>query len=149
MGNNKSTRRAADVVAEARTWLGTRWQHQARVKGVACDCAGLVIGVARECGIVNLGFDVNGYAHYPDGETLERHCGTYMTRLQTAQIAPGDVILMRFEGEPQHLGIAGNYVHGGLSIIHSYAVARKVVEHAIDDVWAKRIVAGYRMPGVE
>ena len=33
------------IVAEAREWIGTAWQHQASLKGVACDCVGLVRGV--------------------------------------------------------------------------------------------------------
>ena len=36
-----------DIVTEARTWVRTPYHHQARLKGVGVDCAGLVIGVAR------------------------------------------------------------------------------------------------------
>ena len=36
-----------DVVRMARTWLGTPYHHQGRVKGAGVDCGGLVIGVAR------------------------------------------------------------------------------------------------------
>ena len=43
-----------EVVCEARTWLGTPFHHQARAKGEACDCAGLVIGVARALGVGGL-----------------------------------------------------------------------------------------------
>ena len=35
------------VVAEARSWIGTPYQHQASLKGVGCDCLGLVRGVWR------------------------------------------------------------------------------------------------------
>ena len=35
-----------DVVKEARTWIGTPFVHQGRTKGLACDCLGLMIGVA-------------------------------------------------------------------------------------------------------
>lgn len=38
---------AAPIVAEALTWLGTPYRHQASVKGVGCDCLGLVRGVWR------------------------------------------------------------------------------------------------------
>jgi cell wall-associated NlpC family hydrolase len=33
------------IVAEARTWIGTPYRHQASLKGVGCDCLGLVRGV--------------------------------------------------------------------------------------------------------
>ena len=39
----------AAIVAEARAWIGTRYCHQASVKGVGCDCLGLVRGVWRAC----------------------------------------------------------------------------------------------------
>ena len=37
-----------DIVNEAKSWVGTKWQHQQALKGVACDCAGLVRGVYYE-----------------------------------------------------------------------------------------------------
>ncbi len=37
----------SDVVRTARTWLGTPYHHQGRLKGVGVDCAGLLIGVAQ------------------------------------------------------------------------------------------------------
>lgn len=38
---------AAEVIAEARGWIGTPYRHQGRRKGVGCDCLGLLIGVWR------------------------------------------------------------------------------------------------------
>jgi hypothetical protein len=35
------------IVAEARSWIGTPYHHQASVKHVGCDCLGLVRGVWR------------------------------------------------------------------------------------------------------
>ena len=37
----------AAIVAEALAWLGTPYRHQASLKGVGCDCLGLVRGVWR------------------------------------------------------------------------------------------------------
>jgi NlpC/P60 family putative phage cell wall peptidase len=45
MSNSPIT--ADSVVAEARSWIGTPYQHQASLKGVGCDCLGLVRGVWR------------------------------------------------------------------------------------------------------
>lgn len=39
----------AAIVAEARSWLGTPYRHQASLKGVGCDCLGLVRGIWRAC----------------------------------------------------------------------------------------------------
>jgi NlpC/P60 family putative phage cell wall peptidase len=38
----------ADVLAIARTWIGTPYRHQGAVKGVGCDCLGLIRGIWRE-----------------------------------------------------------------------------------------------------
>ena len=40
--------RRTDIVAAARTWIGTPYRHQASLKGVGCDCLGLLRGVWRE-----------------------------------------------------------------------------------------------------
>lgn len=39
---------AERVVSIARGWIGTPYHHQASVKGVGCDCLGLVRGVYAE-----------------------------------------------------------------------------------------------------
>lgn len=35
------------IIAEARAWIGTPYRHQGSLKGVGCDCLGLVCGVWR------------------------------------------------------------------------------------------------------
>lgn len=140
-----------EVVAEARDWLGTKYVHQHRIKGHAVDCAGLVIGVARACGIVAPDFDVNGYERIPDGKSLLALCDRFMTRIPTAQVQPGDVMVFAFDQYPGHLGIVGDYP-GGVSIIQALGTSDgkgKVVEsrHLVGRKgW--RAVQGYAMPGV-
>ena len=41
------TREREQVVAEARSWLGTPFQHQQALKGVGVDCLTLIIAVYR------------------------------------------------------------------------------------------------------
>jgi len=40
-----ATPRAHEIISCARSWIGTRFQHQARLRGVGADCWGLVLGV--------------------------------------------------------------------------------------------------------
>ena len=40
--------RRAAIVAAARSWIGTPYRHQASLKGVGCDCLGLLRGVWRD-----------------------------------------------------------------------------------------------------
>lgn len=135
----------ADVVMEARSWLGTRFHHQGRLKSVGCDCAGLVVGVAQALGLSE--FDKTDYSRLPDGEMLRAVCDANMTGIAITDVQPGDVLLFKFDQFPQHLAIVGDYPAGGLSLIHAFAPSRKVVEVRLDDVWQQRVVAAYRLIG--
>ncbi|KVN08205.1 hypothetical protein WT09_30750 [Burkholderia stagnalis] len=130
------------MVDEARTWLGTRWCHQGRLKGVAVDCAGLVVCVTRAVGLEAQ--DVDGYSRRPDGSLLD------VVRSQTLPVPPGaedagDVVIFQWNNDPYHLAL----LTGKNSIIHAYAINRAVVEHDIDARWRAAIVGFRRIPGVE
>ena len=47
------------VIAEARSWIGTPYRHQASLKGVGCDCLGLVRGVWRALQKIPYGTTIN------------------------------------------------------------------------------------------
>ncbi|HOF29449.1 MAG TPA: hypothetical protein PK441_01275 [Burkholderiaceae bacterium] len=141
---------AADIVAEARSMVGTRFQHQARLPGVAIDCAGVVICVARNLGIVPPCFDVTAYPREADGVSLLRWCRQYMTQVEQADMQPGDVVAVVYDEHPGHLGIACDYVHGGLSIVHASSVpgTMRVVETRLLFSQRMRFAAAFRLPGV-
>src|SRR5271154_4450439 len=39
------------IASTAASWIGTPFVHQASLKGVGCDCVGLVAGVANDLGM--------------------------------------------------------------------------------------------------
>ena len=57
---------------------------------------------------------------------------------------PGDILLARFNGEPQHLAILTD--EG--TIIHAYEPVGRCCEHLMTPGWAWRIVRVYRFIGV-
>ena len=128
------------VVRAAREWLGTPWHHQGRVKGVGVDCVGVVIGVARDLGLST--FDVTGYARRPAEGEVASGCWQHLAPVAAA--FPGDVLLFEVDGQPQHLGFATD-----IGLLHAYAPMRRVVEHRLDDNWRGKIVAAFRLPGVD
>jgi hypothetical protein len=67
-------------------------------------------------------------------------CGEHLVSKPVVEIAPGDVLLMRFTRHPQHLAIAGDR-GAPFSLIHAYADAGVCVEHGVDAKWLRRIVA--------
>jgi cell wall-associated NlpC family hydrolase len=126
---------AQGFVQAARAWVGTPFVHQGRAKGVGADCGGLVVGAAREAGLCVQ--DVTGYGREPHRGMLQRILLRQF--LVVREPAPGDLLLMRFAAEPQHLAILA-----GSSIIHAYEHHGRVIEHRYADVWRARTVAAYR-----
>lgn len=145
----------ADVVAAARDWIGTPYIHQHRMKGHGVDCVGLVIGVARELGLVAPDFDVTGYPASPDGKSLLELCDKFMRRLPALDLLePGHVLVYQFHAKlgPQHMGIVGDYLHGGLSLIQALGTSDnkgRVIEWNLARPrknW--KPIRGYAIPGV-
>lgn len=139
----------ARIVQEARNWIDSPFHHQGRLKGVGVDCAGLVIGIARELGIVAPDFNVAAYPRSPDGETLMHLAEIHLTPIAEADMQPGDVIVVAVDREPQHIGVLGDYRHGGLSIIHAASNAGFVIETRLMFNRTLRFVAAFSFPEVE
>jgi cell wall-associated NlpC family hydrolase len=130
----------AAVVAAARGWLGTRWQHQGRSReGV--DCVGLIVLVRRE--VFGCSFDVEGYPRIATDETMQETCDQMLVRV--AEPEPGDVVVMSWDRQ-RHIAIVGDYAFGGLSLIHAAILSRKVIETRLDDKNRERIMGAWRMP---
>lgn len=135
--------KADDIITAARECLGTPFQHQARVPGVALDCAGVFVHVCGAMGLPVL--DERGYGRLPYRGLLEQCIARqpFLTEVPRDQMQAGDVLLMRFDGAPQHIAI-----HAGATVIHAYEAIGRVVEHRLADVWRARVVRVYRFEGV-
>lgn len=131
------------VIDSARAMIGTPFLHQGRIPGVALDCAGLVVAVARQLGFDPV--DVAGYSRTPFHGQLESHVAAQscLEEVPLPQIAPGAIVVMRFTKEPQHLAI-----YAGDTIIHSYETVGQVCEHALSSAWRARIVRAFCFVGV-
>lgn len=131
----------ANIIQEARTWIGTPFKHQGRVKGIGVDCVGLIIGIAKAFNLSD--FDITHYSRLPDGFLMQSLLDLHLQPINKASIQAGDILLMRFEHEPQHLAIVSD-----IGIIHAYAQVRRCVEHRLDDLWRSRIVSAYAFPSL-
>lgn len=135
------------IVSEARSWIGTKFRHQGRTKGIGCDCAGVLVGIAK---IINMKLiDMRGYGRTPFGGQLKKTMDEQFDPVLISHVCPGDILLLRVRKEPQHLAIVADYKYGGLSIIHSTSDIGRVVEHRFDVAVKKKIVAAYKFPGVD
>lgn len=135
------------VLAVADSWIGTPYRHQACLKGVGCDCLGLVRGIWREL-----------YGDEPElpppyardwaergGEdrlmaAAERH---FQPVASMAQALPGDMLLFRWRPEfaAKHVGILADADH----FIHAYEAA-SVLRSALVPSWRRRIAGVFRFP---
>lgn len=136
------------ILAEARDWIGTPYQHQASVKGAGCDCLGLVRGVWRAL----YGDEPEAAPPYtPDwaeraaGETLYAAAHRRLDELALAHAAPGDVLLFRMHAEApmKHCAILDEEAR----IIHAYW-GRAVVRSRFAPWWRARCAAAFSFPDV-
>jgi NlpC/P60 family putative phage cell wall peptidase len=138
----------ARIVAEARAWIGTPYRHQASVKGIGCDCLGLVRGVWREV----IGEEPERPPPYaPDWaearreETLAGAAHRHLVPVAPAAAGPGDVVLFRWrEGcVAKHAAI----ISAPGRMIHAHDGAA-VCEVALAPWWRRRLAFAFRFPGV-
>ena len=136
-----------EVVTAARGWIGTPYRHQASLRGVGCDCLGLVRGVWRDC----MGAEPEeAPAYSPDWaeagglETLADAAGRHFLRVDDLKFEEGDVVLFRWKPHlpAKHAGIAT----GQTTMIHAQdGVA--VSEVALSRWWMRRVAFVFRFPG--
>lgn len=138
-----------NIVDTAREWLDTPFHHQARLKGIGVDCVGLVICVSKELGLLPPDFNITAYPRLPDGRSFLFHADAHMSRIPKEDMQPGDAVVVSYSGDPQHIGILGNYRHGGLSIIHASSEAKRVIETRLMFSQHMTFVGAYSLPGVK
>lgn len=139
-----------DILTAARAELDTPFRHQGRTPGWALDCAGLVVQVAAALGLDYA--DQQGYSRHPSDGLLESALDGQpcLERIALADMQAGDVLLMKFASDPQHLAIHAGWsaVYQAEGIIHAWLLVKKVCEHVLTDEWRGRIVRVYRFRGV-
>jgi NlpC/P60 family putative phage cell wall peptidase len=107
------------IIAEARDWLGTPYHHQASVKGVGCDCLGLVRGVWLA--LVGIECETppaysRDWAEASGSETLLDAASRHLTPKAALDLQPGDIVVFRVRSAmpAKHIGILvtpGTFVH--------------------------------------
>jgi NlpC/P60 family putative phage cell wall peptidase len=135
-----------EVVAAARGWIGTPYRHQASLRGVGCDCLGLVRGVWREV----MGDEPEAVPAYsPDWaeasgeEALAGAALRHLILVEGVAFQAGDVVLFRWKPHlpAKHAGIAT----GEASMVHAQdGVA--VSEVALSGWWLRRVAGVFRFP---
>lgn len=144
------------IVASARSWIGTRFHHQGRLKKTdthkgGVDCLGVLVGVARELELKDKSgstllwqADDTRYDHYPDGEYFSNRLRQLLQPIELTELASGDIVLFTMDGNPQHVAIVATS-GGNMSIIHAYAQCRCVTETFLDAYWRSKLTEAFRV----
>jgi NlpC/P60 family putative phage cell wall peptidase len=138
----------AEVVAAARGWLGTPYRHQASLKGVGCDCLGLLRGVWREVQgpepEAPPPYAADG-ASLRSGMTLQLAAERHLLRVQHSAFDAGDVLLFRWRQHlaPAHVGIAT----GASTMVHAQD-GHAVSEISLNGWWLRHLAGVYCFPTV-
>ncbi len=160
----------ARIVTAARGWLGTPYHDQASVRGVGCDCLGLIRGVWREV-VGPEPMPVPPYSRdwgeAGPHEVLAEAARAAMIEIDVADARTGDVVLFRMRAGAiaKHAGILTPGGRGARShrsgrphrstrpyrsgrphrFIHAYE-RTGVIEEALTDPWRRRIAFAFRFP---
>lgn len=138
---------ADDIIALARSWIGTPYQHQAAVRGAGTDCLGLIRGVW--IGLYGAEpEDVPAYtADWSEPQGEEALWAAALRHLRPVTVAAsGQVLLFRMRdgAVAKHLGIAA-VADGQPTFIHAYS-GHGVTESPLSAPWARRIAARFEFP---
>jgi hypothetical protein len=68
----------SQIVAKAKSFIGTPWKHQGRTRR-SVDCVGLVVAIADELGVLPPDLEIPPYRRVPDG-SLEWYFRKHMDR---------------------------------------------------------------------
>lgn len=138
----------ADIIREARSWLGTRWVHGQAVKGHGTDCVGFIIQLGKAFNWIPQDYKPPVYSCQ---HALHRNTSLLLDELAkfAFPIASLSSVVQRTEGErhgplacevgsilafqyERTAGHAGIYI-GNNRFIHAYMPKRRVEEASLTD----------------
>lgn len=137
-----------DIVATARSWLGTPYRHQASLKGAGADCLGLVRGVW--CEIYGTEPEApppytRDWAEATGLETMIAAADQHFNTVEVSAALPGDVLVFRLRAGcvAKHAAILTTpcmFLHAMEGCFAS--------EVPLSPWWRRRIARVFSFPGV-
>jgi NlpC/P60 family putative phage cell wall peptidase len=144
------------IVEAARSWVGTPFMHQQSLKGVGVDCVGVILGVGRELGILEISPEewapFAAYTRQPNPARMRKAMRRFLSEslVPACDIAPvGSIGWFGWRADlPMHLAIVGEF-EGRRTMIHAFEHMGRCVENTIDDLWRRRVDSWWNFPGLE
>ena len=146
------------IYKEALEWVNTPWIHHQSVKGIGCDCIGLLIGVGNNAADLKFNWKdpknyvFKGYSRLPEPPKMKAGMKANLdwigVNYKDADI--GDILWCRVDKQPHHVAILGP---NGL-IVHADAIPKagaeggKVVERVLRRDEMSKIIGVFRYKSV-
>lgn len=129
------TAQRAQVVAEARSWLGTPYVSGQGCKGAGVDCAWILLRVYTACGMISVRDPIPykaGLARLRSGEHFYRSMIERFAVPARRAAEPGDIVLFRVPVTAGDRVLVSRVTHGAIveawpRVIHAYSPAGAVV----------------------
>ena len=108
------------IIAEARSWVGTKWKHGVALKGFGTDCVQFIVAIAKQFEWIPNDLKTPKYnrdwaLHNSESlliPELEKHCH----RVNFHEVQVGDVLIFKYGQCASHAGI---YIGDG-RMVHSH-----------------------------
>ncbi len=141
--------RREDIVAEARTWIGTPFQHAQSCKGKGADCVGLCIGTFKALGGIAPGWFPAPYSQqwhvHKNEELLVNTVAAFgFIEKPVGQRELGDLLFFQFGRVCSHVGI---YV-GDNQMVHAYFSLHRAVQQPLTGDMGARLRRVMQAPWV-
>jgi cell wall-associated NlpC family hydrolase len=126
-----------NIIAEARTWIGTPYHPGGRVKKAGADCATLIAEVCIALGLIpKIEIPRESAAHFLETEnplyleTVQQYCD----EIAEAEIQPGDLVMYRHRKLPifTHAAIIVRWPE---AVLHAVQHRGVVMSHGIQGVF--------------
>jgi NlpC/P60 family putative phage cell wall peptidase len=141
------SKRGEMIVMLAEGWIGTPYRHQGSLKGVGCDCIGLIRGIWQELygeePEVVPAYAADWAERSGEDRLMDAALRLFGPAMQMREAEPGDVLLFRWRPDcaAKHAGVLAGRQH----FIHAYEQSA-VTRSALVPSWRRRIAGVYRFP---
>jgi cell wall-associated NlpC family hydrolase len=128
---------ASQIVDTAKSYLDTPFRHRGRNRA-GIDCAGLIICVFNDLGIMPEGYLEQLYSNVPKPGLVEDTLYRFFKTTDNPKAS--DIMVFNFLNNPCHVGF-----YTGDTVIHAYQERGKVIEDEFKGKWEKRLNNCYRV----
>lgn len=144
-----------EIVAAARAWVGTPFMHQQSLLGVGVDCVGVILGVGRDTGRLEISPEAwapfAAYTRKPNPARMRKAMRRFLVESivdRTSLPAIGSIGWFGWRDDlPMHLAIVSEF-EGRPTMIHAFELQGRCCENSIDETWRSRVDSWWQYPGM-